>query len=274
MYLNALIISGTDTTKWEHLVDYITTLGPVSLNDMIIVNDNINNDGVINSGEKFSFNPVINNGSILGIGSSLVATFLFDDYFVLRSLSEASRVDSLPPGISILKDNPEQYIALSEDTPDGHLLNFRSLIIDQLHNRWVSEFQVTVETIPFNIEVGIAEHVNGNASGLAGYRVADVSALTGNQYEITFSEAESEVVFNLDNLTTGSNLLELQTMPVDIYSTDIQFTEGFKVVLNNFIFDTPTTFANTDFKIDADPTDGDLAFWGDGVLFGSPTGLS
>ena len=122
MYMNALIISGTDTTNWKHLMDNITTLGPVSLDDMIIVNDNINNDGVINSGEKFSFNPVISNGSNLGIGSSSVVTSSSDDYFILRSLIKASGVDTLPPGISILQDNPEQYFVLSDDTPDGHLL--------------------------------------------------------------------------------------------------------------------------------------------------------
>ncbi|TFB12354.1 hypothetical protein E3V55_01160, partial [Candidatus Marinimicrobia bacterium MT.SAG.3] len=187
MYMNALIISGTNTTKWEHLVDYITTLGPVSLDDMIIVNDNINNDGVVNSGEKFSFNPVINNGSFLGIGSSTVATFLFDDYVILGSLIEATGVDILPPGISILQDNPDQYFALSEDTPDGHLLTMRSLIIDHLHNRWVAEFQVTVNTLPFNTEIGIAVHVEGVATGLAGYRVVDPTKLTGDFYEISFN---------------------------------------------------------------------------------------
>ena len=276
MYMNALIISGTDTTEWVHLVDYITTLGPVSSDDMIIVNDNINNDGVINSGEKFNFGPVISNGSNLGIGSSTVATFLFDDYVILsilRSLSEATTTDTLPPGISTVPDNPGQYYVMSEDTPDGHLLNFRSLIIDQLHNRWVTEFQVTVSTLPFNIEIGIAEHVAGSAQGLAGYRVADVSALTGHQYEITFSEVDLEVVFNLENLTTASNLLELQTMPEDIYSTDIPTTEGFKVVLVDLSLDAPTTFLNTEFIVDADDTDGDLVFWGDATLFGAATGF-
>ena len=258
MYANLFSISGTDTSNLNHLVDNITTLGPIELDNMIIVNDNINNDGVINSGEKFSFNPVISNGSDLGIGSSFVMATSSDNYVILRSPSEATRVDTLPPGISTVQDNPKQYFALSDETPDGHLLTMKFLIFDQLHNRWYAEFQVTVIALPFNIKVGITEHVDGSANGLAGYRVADVSVLTGHQYEITFREVDSEVVFNLEDITTATNLLELQTMPEDIYSTDIPITEGFKVVLADFSVDPPTFFNSTEFTVDANPTDGDL----------------
>jgi len=273
MYANVLIISGTDTAKWEHLLDKITTLGPVDLVDMIIVNDNINNDGVINSGEKFGFNPVINNGSSFEIGSAIVATSSFDDYVVLRSLIQATPVDFLPPGITILEDNPEQYFVLSDNTPDGHLLTLRSWIVDKLHNSWASEFQVTVNTLPFNIEFIPALHIAGSADGLAGYRMADVSALTGDQYEITFNGVESIVTFNLKNLTTVNTLLEFQTFPEDIYSSNIPITEGFKVVFDEITPDAPTTFYDTEFTVDANPSDGDLRLWGDATLFGNPTGL-
>ena len=123
---------------------------------------------------------------------------------------------------------------------------------------------------PFNIEVGIAEHVEGNATGLVGYRVADISALTYDQYEITFNEVESIITFNLENLSTATKLLELHPMPENIYSTDIPITEGFKIVLD---FSSPNSFLNTEFTVDADPSDGDLILWGDATVFGFQTGL-
>ena len=444
MYASALIISGTDTSEWEHLVDSITTLGPVELVDMIILNDNINNDGVINSGEKFSFNPVINNGSSFGIGLSSIETFSSDDYIILKSFIKASTIKSFPPGISIVQDNPEQYFVLSDNTPDGHLLTLRSLITDKLHNRWEPQIQLDVKTLAFNVEVGNAEHDAGTADGVAGYRVADPTKLTGDFYEISFNDQllffdvdgkwkfansdstipksigkvtdisgssvsgatvfskndgtwdfvfifdfvssadgegadgfkltfsagvnilgggitgawgssigsgqncpnypdglidvaansimwgdsarsefgciENDVVFvvnterapipiavaweayddgsgsatvdasgsvslrelgsqyktekhwNLLNVTTSDILLQSQPFPEDIYSNDIPATEGFKVVLADFTLELPTTFYDTEFSVDADPSDGDLNLRGDGSLFLNPDG--
>ena len=86
MYANALIVSGTDTTRWDHILDNITTLGPVEWDELIIVSDNINEDGIINSGEKVVFNPSINNGSFFSIlGDVIIGTFLFDEYVIAQN---------------------------------------------------------------------------------------------------------------------------------------------------------------------------------------------
>ena len=43
--------------------------------------------------------------------------------------------------------------------------------------------------------------------------------------------------------------------------------DGIQVKVGNPVRETPTTFSNATVLIDADPTDGELSFWGDPTLF-------
>jgi len=274
MYANVLIISGTDTARWEHLLDNITTLGPVVWDDLIIVSDNINEDGIINSGEKIVFSPSINNGSNISIGKAKVGTIQFGEYIISQNATETTEVEALPPGITNLEDNFNRYFVLADDTPDGHLLNLRFAIVDRQHNLWVSKLQVPVKKLSFGTEFISADHTLGTAQGVVvGYRIADPSALTNETYEVTFNEVESVFTFNLENLSTFTFLLQSEPMPEDNFSSTVPVTEGFKVVFDNISFEPPVTWFDDEFSFDADPSDGDLDLWGDSQLFGSPTGF-
>ncbi|MCH8928746.1 MAG: hypothetical protein IIB39_08535 [Candidatus Marinimicrobia bacterium] len=180
MYANALIVSGTDTTRWEHILDNITTLGPVEWDELIIVSDNINEDGIINSGEKVVFNPSINNGSFLSIlGDVTIGTFLFDEYVIAQNAPQKTEVESIQSGITQLGDTFSRYFVLADDTPDGHLLKLRFSIVDKNHNVWVSELEVRVSEISFSTEIRSAEHAVGTATGTN--RLSDSGSFRANK---------------------------------------------------------------------------------------------
>ena len=104
----------------------------------------------------------------------------------------------MPTNSSVpLESDPNRFFVISEQAPDGALITFQVDIFDRMHNSWRGELQFSVTQLPFDVGIMPVEHVTGNAEGLAGYRVADVSALTGDEYEITFNLLNSEVSFNL-----------------------------------------------------------------------------
>jgi len=273
MYANALIISGPDTTRWDHIIDNITTLGPIEWSDLIIVSDNINEDGIINAGEKIVFSPAIKNGSVLNIGPAAIGTFLFDEYIILQNTTKMTEIDEILPGVTVLGDTLSRYFLLADDTPDGHLLNIRFSIVDRQNNLWVSELEVPVRELSFNNEIKSVDHVEGTASGTVGYRIADPSALTEEIYEVTVNKVESVFSFNLENLSTSIFLLQSEPFPDDEFSSTVPITEGFKVVFEDFIFNPPKSYKSAEQTTAGDSTFFGLEFWGDGRLFGNPTGL-
>ena len=268
MYANVLVISGSDTTKWDHLLDNITTLGPVTWDELIIVSDNINEDGAINVGEKIVFSPVIKNGSVLSIGSATVGTFLFDEYVVEQNTLKMTEVENILPGTTELGDTLSRYFVMADDTPDGHMLNLRYSIVDKQQNIWVSELIMPVGELSFGTEVNSVDHTEGTAYGSVGYRIADPSALTNETYEITINKVESLFSFNLENLSTSTMLFQSEPFPDDKYSSTVPITEGFKVTFEDIIFKGPKTFRSVE-----QTGAGGLSLWGDAQLFGNPTGF-
>ena len=183
-------------------------------------------------------------------------------------LPKKTEVESIQSGITQLGDTFSRYFVLADDTPDGHLLKLRFSIVDKNHNVWVSELEVRVSEISFSTEIRSAEHAVGTATGTIGYRIADPSALTSETYEVTFNKVESVFSFNLQNLTTSAFLLTSEPIPDDIFGSTVPITEGFKVTFEDIIFKGPKTFRSVE-----QTGAGGLSFWGDGQLFGNPTGF-
>ncbi|MCH7495265.1 MAG: hypothetical protein IH825_04115, partial [Candidatus Marinimicrobia bacterium] len=183
MYANFYLISGGDTAVWEHQLDNITTLGPVEWNDLIILDDNVNNDGKINVGEKIIFTPLIENRSSMSIENAKISVSILDENIIDQTLGSAESVDTLFPGVYTLED---RYFALSLNTPVSDDLEVILSIIDRSHNRWESAYPISVTKTRYTPRIIPAEQIAGNSNVLVGWRAADIEALTEDAYKITF----------------------------------------------------------------------------------------
>ena len=184
------------------------------------------------------------------------------------------------------------YITLTDDKVDGgKLINGKKYYYgvsayavnpdpDAVDNNKES-VPVVVEVIPQSTLPGFRQtHALGSAleiEQVQGTGVATVTAtvvapslVQGATYKVTFNTDES---WNL--LKNGATVLASQTN-LSLDDSAYAVVEGIqvKVGVGSFAGTAPATYSAAEVIVDADPSDGDLALWGDGQLFGYPNGWS
>jgi hypothetical protein len=113
----------------------------------------------------------------------------------------------------------------------------------------------------------LVNHRTGSGDATIYPVVIDPSETKDATYSISFNEDQS---WKLSR--NGEKVLDNQKdylLDDSYYSVD-----GVWVKIGDLVFTPPTTYLKTKVVKDANPKDGNLAFWGDGLIFGNPDGYA
>lgn len=153
---------------------------------------------------------------------------------------------------------PDAVVATLESTPQ------KVSVVPQMPHPGIRRSAELSDTIQVN-------HVNGAGDATVLPVVVAPSAVRDATYTITFNEDQSWNLVRSDSRGDSTVLGDQQNYSLD----DTYFAaDGVQVKIGNLVFTTPTTYLRAEVVKNANSKDGDLVFWGDGLVFGNPDGYA
>ena len=216
------------SVEWPHLVDGITTVGPLAVDSFKVGSDNLNQNGIVERGENIRYTVALRNGTPYDLaGISLQA----DPSAELKSAA----LGALSTGAtaSLVYDPLDAGTYLTFSVPDSFpasVLNLAFSISDSSHNTWRDSLAVAVAPFPRTTYRTLVSHVAGFAGNFE-IRIVDPGALVGHTYLIDgvdSIDAAGTPGFTLRDSTDGRVLLENHPLP-DPFAHSIPATDGFKI---------------------------------------------
>ncbi|MFQ5652609.1 MAG: hypothetical protein ACE5IY_21970, partial [bacterium] len=207
--------------------------------------------------------------------------------------SETGLIVSAP--VVLAKDSGlQRYIRITHDAifnPNQRLSNYRDYYLA------VTTYSVNLEGVPKVVESAIVgkkvapmapdfgvafteefgntmpiAHDNGIADGTFLAKIVDPAMVSAATYKITINEDHAMSVAK--NGGVVATVPEFDHHGVSNYThlPNAPIVDGLQIHLIA-TFEPPNTFSSVEFTTDANPSDGDLVFFGDATLFGAPFGL-
>lgn len=177
-----IVVTAQNREPYISTVTIITPDGPYVVFDTCVVNDeNGNNDGVIDFGERILLDmQLVNVGPDEAIEVS--ATLSTDSSYVTIT-DDSESFGDIAGDFGTVNIEDAYAFDVSNQTPDGETINFNLLVIDVSDSIWNSQFSLTVHApvIDF-VEVFIDDNDGGNGNGIfeAGETVTVIVALVNN----------------------------------------------------------------------------------------------
>jgi len=237
LYINLRLMDGQlNEYIFSHVVDKITLSDQIGLNSFHVVDDHLNNDGIMNPGENVRINFHLVNNYSFDMEKVTVRITTADPYIQMDQnvfmFSNVSASESFQLNYDI--NNHESYLALdiSLAMPTPHAVDFNICIMDDQFREWQKQISLTVEPYTYMPNEIIPQQISGRSDAKFIVRVVDPSILTGHTYVISVSDSineNREKGFNLLDQTQGIALLTNHELP-DEFAYNIPVTDGFKVI--------------------------------------------
>ncbi|MCX6121255.1 MAG: T9SS type A sorting domain-containing protein [Ignavibacteriales bacterium] len=232
LYADAIVTYQNNyTMTWPHVIDNITTAGPLPLTAYSIASDNLNNDGIANPGENIRYVFTVNNNSAVGLSNLTVSASPspFGQYLTIPFLSGGAS-----NSITYNPYDPSTYFSFT--VPQGYADTVISVILvitDLSNNRWIDTLVFPVKPLSHFIYGTPITQIEGNASGNFLISIVDSTQLKNHLYIITGADINTEggtTGYSLKDSTTGQILVTNHPLPDPLGHTSPIF-DGFKVLL-------------------------------------------
>ncbi|UCD36902.1 MAG: PKD domain-containing protein, partial [Fidelibacterota bacterium] len=249
-----LSLTLSDGTKLFDIADVkaITTDGPIVIHELSVVDD-VNEDLVINPGERVHLNLSVSNDGQYTHPSMVALTAYSGPIAAMNYTSQSLGVPlgGTVYGATYAYGDVSTYsmLEISPDALPGEEIAAVVTIYDELGNTWQDEVTLTIYDYaeaphPNWVET---EHVTGESYGAFGYRVYEPSnVLSDHTYEISIIDPVGEgswPTFNLVDLATSTTLLSNHALPDNNFAINIPITAGFKVVQGTAEYDEPSDYS-------------------------------
>lgn len=229
---------------WNKILAGITTIGKPKIVDFEITSDNINGDKIINPGENIRYKLKLKNTTIVPISNISIGNYYtaspyiwFYDYFA--DYNDTIQVGETTDWI------PNRYFSfsVSNNAPDGHVINLIYIIISNNGNRWLDTLSIIVKDFKYKPIDTIATQISGLSDTKFRIKLIDYSELKDNEYKITIrKDSAGYKRYNLINVTLEDTLLWMQQLPQYnyfvydyIYLHETPVIDGFKVLPSHVI---------------------------------------
>ncbi len=213
--------------SWERMSDDLPVAGEVRLTNAQVFSDNLNNNGVVNSGENIRF----------GFSLSNQTAFALNDVDISPEFGEGfksiHRVSIAAGATFSLTYNPNDSLSyFSFNAPTNGVAWIPFTIVDGLDNIWRDTVRFDVVPLPAPVQQAVVQHVAGIASGTLDVLIVDPAALRNHRYAIQGVDSidtNRTRGLTLRDSTDGRVLLMNHTFP-DPLGHNIPLTDGFKIV--------------------------------------------
>ena len=289
-----LYLSNGDIYVVEELNQKIVVWDPINISEYDVLYDNLTDDGVLNAGDLAHISLTIENTSGDPI-DNLTATIYdvtgavdsFDDrYLHFGSIEPMNNSSSS----NELNESAYVRIKVAEDAEENDIVTLWLRFFDSLGNIWEEDYQISIYGNELVSDLIDLEHVTGSADGNFVYRIVRPQDVTGDEYELSFSVYEPDLITRSTGKTmdcSGSYIngkavssvdgtidLEIQfnmECPGGAWVDGIQFTfpTGFSSLVNNHSIIGPGNICSygSDSGQNCDNLDG--TWTGDVLLFGN-----
>jgi len=212
-------------------VDFITTLGPVKAVGPTVVSDNLNNDGIVNTGENVRFALTIQNATQDTITNlRITATPDLEFGKLVQPISVAAN-SSLYLRAPV--NNVESYFSVAiPATYTDTLYRVAISMLDTKYNKWQDTVSFRVFPLAAPLRYAVVGHAQGKADGNFDVRIVDPNAAKGHIYLITgvdSVDAYGTSRITLKDSTDGRVLFTNHLLP-DSLGHNMPVTDGFKVL--------------------------------------------
>jgi len=201
--------------------DTVTVQPELKIVSTNLIKENLTPDGILNNGEKAIYRVTLRNK-----GNTLNQVFLSPLSRRLKN-SYNNYIDTFETGDTASID-------LEMELPDNYADNTTLLGLVLEYNDWKSDTSYT--SVPthihhWNVSLQETRHISGNAGGEFQYRIADMTAVKPDTYQVIL---ESDSSFTFKDVSDGRTLLSHQPFPnrdgyetpmidgIRLYSTDNQ----------------------------------------------------
>ncbi len=227
LYLDIEVTSGTNIFIYDHVVESITTAGPIEIIGPFIFSDHLNNDRISNPGENIRYGFTILNQTAFDLHSLIVRP----------NPDELGRVFEIP---ALEKDHQHEWIyhatdpnsyfsiLLPTDNRD-YIYPVTISITDATGNEWMGTLPFPVKKLSIPTYGTPVTHTAGKSAWSFSTVIVDRPVLTDHTYEISIEKIANEKMMNLRDLNSGHLLLSKYPLP-DEFGHNIPVTHGFKVL--------------------------------------------
>ncbi len=230
LYLNLTVtFSDNSSNTWLHVVDDITTAGPLTITSNEIVADNINGDGTANVGENVLYVLTLQNNSVVDVENLRVTPSkesrgrIIPIPFLQFDSSYSLQYDFNNDSSYLIFDVPSQY----EDTS----FKIDVFIRDNKRNGWRSEIEFPVQAIPYRIFSSPQEHKQGFSDWRFDVRVVNPTLVKNHEYGIAVHDSIDEnrtMGISLTDISEGKDLFVRLPLP-DALGHPLPQIDGFKI---------------------------------------------
>ncbi len=220
---------------WEKMATNITIAGPFRINGPIIGADNGNGDGLANPGEIIRYTLVVTNQTPFWLPDVEIEQLAaLEPNYVTDLISPNG--NKIFPWVNMFQttlwsyhpDSAFHQFSLSSNTPPNDSVHIKFRISDASHNVWYDTVAFAIHPTSTTPQYGVMNLVTGFTLGRLGYMLIDPNLLTGHTYRVYLHEYTNDLVYDLEDYTTGSTLLLNQDFP-DIYGFE-PIVDGFRVI--------------------------------------------
>ncbi len=233
-------ITVTDIRLQEHqyrYADYNLTLSDkLTLHNLSVVDDHINQDGLINPGENVRMGLSLRNDYDHALKS--VKIFLeSDDPLVsvhpgIVIIDSLGSVETFSTSYDLNDEETFFELDIAPGVRDTHNIDLKVHILDDKLHHWKRYVKLRIEPLNYEPNLIVPSQIDGRSDARFAVRVIYPEQLTGHTYWLTVSDSVNGAPgkgFNLTDKTLGLTLLENHPNP-DEFAYNIPITDGFKVV--------------------------------------------
>ncbi len=157
------------TVEWRGLATNITTT-KLQLNQSIVFSDNLNNNGLVNIGERFRFGIPITNSTSFNFSNLTITPLYQNSLFATMSVPLLNSNSQFTPVYN--QNNAATYFEflVPVNYSDGKL-NFDVLVTDNNGNRWKDA--ISFDVYPFTQTKAVTSRLSGRATAIPNILITD-----------------------------------------------------------------------------------------------------
>lgn len=217
---------------WRHIIEEITTTGPITITNSTINADNLNNNGTPNPGETVRFNFTVNNNSSSSLPNIKLSS---EPTTEIKTIDFGTLNASSSYTMNYIPDDINSYFSffVSPDYSDS-LYNVKIIITDSSRNRWADTLTFPVEQYTNETYGTPLYHASGKSDWMINSTIIDPAASTDHLYLLTVTDSvdtNRNQGLTLKDTETGDTVfskLNIQTLIDGGYSVPV--ADGIKLL--------------------------------------------
>lgn len=218
--------------RWPHVIEEITTTGPITVTSSTINADNLNNDDIPNPGETVRFNFTLNNNSFTNLPNIKLST---EPTGEIKTIDIGTLNTGSSYTMNYIPDDVNSYFSFYVDPGySDSVYHVKIIISDSSRNRWTDTLTFPVEQYRDEIYGTPLYHASGKSDWMINSTIIDPAASTDHLYLITVTDSvdtNRNQGITLKDTETGDTLfskLNIQTLLDGGYSVPV--ADGIKLI--------------------------------------------